>query len=103
VFGPLFRDNFAADAREIEPRVSAHPFWRSIGLAWLVSPPRTSFGKIWYEIHIMASCHNAKCAERGTVRVPEREGIRRFSRLSRAQIWLKAKLHLGIEHIFPQI
>ncbi|MDE2188332.1 MAG: hypothetical protein KGJ35_01225 [Patescibacteria group bacterium] len=96
VWGPYYRSELPANARELKPRLSNHVAWRYCGLAWLASPPISREGKIWYEIHIFATCR-----KHGLVRITEREGIRRFSRFSRVIIKLKSWLHAGIDRIVP--
>lgn len=101
VIGPFYRGQFAKDAKELSVRCSNHWIWKCLLIWWLVSPPSSREGKVWYEIHFFATCRTYGCTERGLVRVEEREGIRRLSRLKRLENIIRHLLNDGVERIWP--
>jgi hypothetical protein len=101
VIGPFYRNEFPKDAKELKVRCSDHWVWRCLLIWWLVSPLSSREGKVWYEIHFFATCRTYGCPERGLVRVEEREGIRRLSRLKRFENLIRHLLNDGVERIWP--
>jgi hypothetical protein len=101
VIGPFKRDQFSEDSIELKVRCSDHWVWKCLLIWWLVSPPSSREGKVWYEIHFFATCRTYGCPEHGLVRVEEREGIRRLSRLKRFENLIRHLLNDGVERIWP--
>jgi hypothetical protein len=105
VIGPCYRGQFPEDAKELKPRCSDRLvwqcFWKCLLLWWLVLPPASREGKVWYEIHFFAACKTTNCPEQGLARVEEREGIRRLSRLKRFENLIRHYLNDGVERIWP--
>jgi len=101
VIGPLPKGKVDPILKEMHPRVSSKPFWKYIGLAWLVSPPNPPKDGEYYEVHVFATCTNKACIDCGSERIPDREGYRQFGRLSIWKMRLRARLHWGIDLVIP--
>ena len=67
-----------------EPRITAHPVWRKIRLAWLVSPPNPPDPTKWYRERLDAVC--PKCGDRHN----EKDYRRQFGLFGQAVNCLKA-------------
>lgn len=68
------------------PKRSDKPYWKALGLAWLVSPPVASESR-WYVVLEDAVC-------RGCGTHIEKHYRRRFGRLARLGNWMKWRLKI---------
>src|ERR1035437_9701490 len=56
IVGPLKKSQLDPFLREIKPRISKKPFWKKLGLGWLVCPPDPAREGEYYEVRIYATC-----------------------------------------------
>jgi hypothetical protein len=103
VYGPYTEDQLPIGTKELKSHRSDNLFWiwfwRCTLLWWLVLPPTSRNGKVWYMMHFFAICDTPGCI--GAVRIEEREGARRLSRLKRFENLIRHYFNDGVERIWP--
>ena len=73
----------------VKPKRSNHPFWRAVGLRWLVCPPDYSLLDGWFTTDEMTRCR--KCSP-DKLWVSEKKTVRKFGLTALIIMRLKSRL-----------